>query len=70
MPAQAEAERPHTVPKSVAWSSADRVVAGTQAEAATMFSQMVALGVGGRVSEASQEEAETAGQSRGLLVAV
>lgn len=69
IPLHAVASRPHTVPKSEATVSASATVAaeGTHAEEATMFSQRVVLGVGGRMSEASQEFAATAGQARGTL---
>lgn len=72
MPLHAVASRPHTVPKSEAMASASAAVAseGTQAEEATMFSQRVVLGVGGRVSEASHELAATAGQARGTFEVV
>lgn len=60
------------MPKSEAMVSASAAVAaeGMHAEEATMFSQRVMLGVGGRVSEASQELAATAGQARGTLAEV
>lgn len=69
MPAQALASSPQMVPKREAMLSAS-VVAGTQAEEATMVSQAVALGVGGRRSEASQRVESTAGQARGVLEGV
>lgn len=69
MPLHAVASSPHTVPKSEAMVSASAAVAaeGTHAEEATMFSHKVVLGVGGRISEASQLLAATAGQARGTL---
>lgn len=70
MSLHAVALSPHTVPKSEASAVALLVTAllGTQADAATMFSQSVALGVGGSLSLASHRFCCTAGHARGTLV--